>query len=88
MAIGDILKKTKPQNTLSFFRLVYQPDMVFGVTADSAAEAESLMCEQIFHNQTIPGFPKIEVLDLNQVKSKFPGVAMQKVKQKGIWHPS
>ena len=88
MKIWNAFKKQKPQNNLSFFQVIYQKDMVFGVTAESVNEAEELVCEEIFHNQTIPGLPTIEVLNIDQVKNKFTKVSLKKLKQKGIWHPS
>ena len=86
MAFWDIFKKSEPQNKLLFFQLVYQGEMVFGVTAESESEAEELVCEEIFHNQTIPGTPVIEVLSVDQVKNKFTKVSLRKVRQKGIWY--
>ncbi len=68
MKTWNIFNKTKPQNDYLFFQIVYQGDMAFGVTAESAHKAEELVCEEIFHNQTILGTPAIEVLDLQSDK--------------------
>jgi hypothetical protein len=83
----NFLKRTTSQKQLLFFQLDYNLDTTFGVTAASAKEAEEIVCEEIFHNQTIPGFPEIKELSLHEVKKQFKGVALKKVKQKGIWFP-
>ena len=86
MKIWNIFKKPEMPEGLSLFKVTYESNMTFGVTAASATEAEELVCEQIFHNQTIPGTPpEVEELKLSQVKKLFSKVSLQKVLLKGVW---
>ena len=79
-------KKKKIDDGLKFFQVSFQDDNIFGVTATNATEAEAIVCEEVFHNQTIPGFPEVSTLTEHQVK-KFKGVSINKAKLKGIWFP-
>ena len=81
-------RKKEPENHLSIFLFTYQGDLVFGVSAESSQEAEAIICEEVFHNQTIPGFPNIVELDREEVRRKFRELNPKNIEEKGIWHQS
>ena len=81
-------RKQEPENHLPLFLFTYPGDLVFGVSAESSKEAEAIICEEVFHNQTIPGFPNIEELSREDVIRKFKEVSPKNIEEKGIWHRS
>jgi hypothetical protein len=81
-------KVAAPASSLGHFRIVYPAGPIFGVTAESARAAEEIVCEEIFHNQTIPGFPEVVPLDIDQALKEFPGIARGKITARGIWFPA
>lgn len=88
MVKWNFFKRSEVSSNLHFYEVIFSDDVVFGVTAETGQKAEELVCDEVYHDQTIPGIPVVNELDFKEIKKKYTGASFKKVLQKGIWYIS
>ena len=73
----------KSKNRFKVFEINYNNEQIFGVTAINSEEAEAMVCEQVFHNQTIPGIPTIKEVNIKEARKTYKGIS---TKTKRVWN--
>ena len=87
MNTWNIFKKGENRSNLRHYEVNYTDFALFGVTAESAIEAEAIVCEEVFNNQTIPGIPEIKEIYKSDIEIKYKLISAKLLEQKGIWFP-
>lgn len=86
MAWRKFFKKREADSSHRLFLVFFSEDQHYLVVASNSLEAEKIVNTEIFHNQTIPGFPKTEVLSKAELKKRIGIIAKGKLKKKGIFN--